>query len=94
MSILERRPTMASIDPQARFIIRQPVAVARGNSRASQCRVGRQFPMMPKRLGQVVERVNIAKLAGVNQAHEHGPIPFLKSSSAIHCPAKTLSTSA
>jgi hypothetical protein len=26
--------------------------------------------MMPQKLGQVVERVNIAKLAGVNQAHE------------------------
>jgi hypothetical protein len=35
-----------------------------------QRRVGRQFPMMPQKVGQVVERVNIAKLAGVNQAHE------------------------
>ena len=26
--------------------------------------------MVPQQLGQVIERVNLAKLAGVNQAHE------------------------
>ena len=56
---------------QAGFIIRQPVAVARGNSRASITRGWQPVPDGAAELGKVVKRVNVAKLTRVDQAHEY-----------------------
>ncbi len=52
------------------FIILQPAPASRGSSTASTPRGWPPVPGVPLQLGQVVERVGAAQLAGVNQAHE------------------------